>query len=283
MGGESREELLSLFEVNTSQVRGPRPGRGGGTCYVAYAPVRSTRKSAIMARVEIDAFEGLDGVAGEQRLAISIVALGLLGILLLWWQLHRDARLADQIRASEERFRSITQAALHPIVVTDEEGRITYWNDAAERTFGYQRSDVLEQDLLERLVPARLHDDYRKSLPFITGRSRSHEPGPGRTMEMVAVRRDDQEIPVELSVSMFQLEGRWHAVGVMSDLTSRKWYEAQLEEARPALADARRHRRGADAGTVRRGHARRLPFRALEPAPGSGGSGSLILRFRQRC
>ena len=39
----------------------------------------------------------------EQRLAISIVALGLMGILLLWWQLHREARIADQIRASEEK------------------------------------------------------------------------------------------------------------------------------------------------------------------------------------
>ena len=181
-----------------------------------------------MARVEIDAFGGLDGVAGEQRLAISIVALGLLGILLLWWQLHREARIADQIRASEERFRGITQAALHPIVVTDEEGRITYWNDAAERTFGYQRTEVLDQDLLERLVPARFHEDYRKALPFGPGGSRA--PGLGRTMELAAIRRDGEEIPVELNVSAFRLEGRWHAVGVMSDLSSRKWYEAQLEE-----------------------------------------------------
>ena len=67
------------------------------------------------------------------------------GIFLLWWQLLREARSADQIRASEEKFRGITQAALHPIVVTDEEGRITYWNDAAERTFGYQREEVLDQ------------------------------------------------------------------------------------------------------------------------------------------
>ena len=181
-----------------------------------------------MVRVEIDAFEGLDGVAGEQRLAISIVALGLMGILLLWWQLHREARIADQIRASEERFRGITQAALHPIVVTDDEGRITYWNDAAERTFGYQRSEVLEQGLLDRLVPARLHEDYRRALPFVPGTDQT--AGLGRTMEMAAIRRDGEEIPVELSVSTFRLDGRWHTVGVMSDLTSRKWYEAQLEE-----------------------------------------------------
>ena len=32
-------------------------------------------------------------------------------------------------------------------------------------------------------------------------------------MELAAVRRDGEEIPVELSVSAFRLDGRWHAVG----------------------------------------------------------------------
>ena len=246
-GGYERDhqEVLALFKTNTSLVRGPKTGRDGSSNYVAYAPIRGTGKAGTMVRVEIDAFEGLAGVAGEQRLAIGIVVLGLMGILLLWWQLHREARIADQIRASEERFRGITQAALHPIVVTDEEGRITYWNDAAERTFGYRRSEVLEQALLDRLVPARLHDDYRKSLPFVPGRAQ--EPGPGRTMEMAAVRRDGQEIPVELSVSTFRLDGRWHAVGVMSDLTLPKMVRGPAGGACTALADACRDRRRADA------------------------------------
>ena len=126
----------------------------GPTSYVGLRPgpgARGNRRSWCASR---SSPEGLDGVAGEERLAIGIVVLGLAGILLLWWQLHREARIADQIRDSEERFRSITQAALHPIVVTDDEGRITYWNDAAERTFGYRREEVLERSLLESLVPA---------------------------------------------------------------------------------------------------------------------------------
>ena len=116
---------------------------------------RNAAKSPAMICVEIDAAEGLDGVAGEERLAVGIVVLVLAGILLLWWQLHREARIADQVRDSEERFRSITQAALHPIVVTDDEGRITYWNDAAERTFGYRREEVLEPEVARRASSRR--------------------------------------------------------------------------------------------------------------------------------
>ena len=93
-----------------------------------------------------------------------------LGILLLWWQLHREARIADQVRASEERFRGITQAALHPIVVTDDEGRITYWNDAAERTFGYQRYEVLEATICSsRLVPGGFMRTTRELSPSVPG------------------------------------------------------------------------------------------------------------------
>ena len=94
-------------------VKGPT-GRDGSSNYVAFAPISRAGKAATMVCVEMDASEGFEGVAGEQRLAVSIVAISMAGIFLLWWQLRREARSADQIRASEEKFRGITQAALHP-------------------------------------------------------------------------------------------------------------------------------------------------------------------------
>ena len=195
-------EVLSLFEINSSIAQGPTTSLGGDSHYVAYAPIRGTGKAATMVCVEMDVPEGLEGVAGEQRLAVGIVVLSMAGILLLWWQLHREARITDQIRASEEKFRGITQAALHPIVVTDDEGRITYWNDAAERTFGYRRQEVLDQPLVDRLVPPRLHDDYRQALTDHSGlgrknRARSHH-GTGGTPEK---RRGDSHRVERLGVS----------------------------------------------------------------------------------
>jgi PAS domain S-box-containing protein len=231
IGGFPRDharEILSLFEINTSLVLGPLAGRDRAPVYAGFAPVRNAARSPAMICVEIDAAGGLDGVAGEERLAVGIVTLSLAGILLLWWQLHREARIADQVRDSEERFRSITQAALHPIVVTDDEGRITYWNDAAERTFGYRREEVLNRESLGRLFPRGTLEESPIAFPFAwqTGQ----EPEVGKTLELAAIRKSGEEFPVELSVSAFHLRDRWHAVGVMSDLSSRKWYEAQLQE-----------------------------------------------------
>jgi PAS domain S-box-containing protein len=225
-GGEL-DQMLSFFEINTSLVEGPRLGKNGQNSYIAVAPVHAAR-TPIMIGVEADASNGLDGASTEERLAISIVALALAGILLLWWQLHREARNADQIRASEEKFRSITQASLHPMVVADEQGRITYWNDAAERTFGYRREEVLDQPFLDRLVPRRLHEKHQNGWPQPQGDESQQRPG--RTLELAAIRKDGTEFPIELSVSPFRLHGHRHTVGVLSDLTSRKWYEAEIEE-----------------------------------------------------
>ena len=95
-------------------------------------------------------------------------------------------------------------------------------------TFGYRREEVLGQPLLDRLVPPRLHDDYRRALPVVSGTDET--AGLGRIMELAAIRKNGEEFPIELSVSAFRLDDHWHAVGVMSDLSSRKWYEAELEE-----------------------------------------------------
>ena len=136
--------------------------------------------------------------------------------------------------------------------------------NAPSVTGGRRRSS---QELIELLIPARLREDYRKAFRFDPGDARV--PGPGKRMEMVAVRQDGEEIPIELNVSTFRLKDRWHAVGVMSDLSSRKWYEAQLEER------ARLSQTLAEIGGVLtreesiEAMLQGCTVRALEPAPGS--------------
>ena len=201
---------------------GTRPRR------IACASVRGNNKPPILVRIETDGLERSSGYLGWEMLTIGIVAIGLVWILLLWWQLHREARSAEKILASEEKFRGITQAALHPIVVTDDEGRISYWNNAAEETFGYHRQEALDHKLAELLIPERLREESQGSFPL--GGGSQDAPSPGKQLEMVAVRKDGREIPIELNASSFRLQNRWQTVGVMIDLSSRKWYEAQLEE-----------------------------------------------------
>ena len=46
----------------------------------------------------------------------------------------------------------------------DEDGRITEFNPAAERTFGFRRADVIGQPLADMIIPPSLRDAHRRGL-----------------------------------------------------------------------------------------------------------------------
>jgi signal transduction histidine kinase len=53
-----------------------------------------------------------------------------------------------------------------------------------------------------------------------------------------ALHKDGREIPVDLSLSSAQIRGRWHAVGILREITERKRAEETLRETNRELAQA---------------------------------------------
>ncbi|MBF0495480.1 MAG: PAS domain S-box protein [Deltaproteobacteria bacterium] len=53
------------------------------------------------------------------------------------------ATLDEALRSSEERNRTILDSNPDPVVVYDREGRVTYFNPAFARTFGWTLGDKL--------------------------------------------------------------------------------------------------------------------------------------------
>ncbi len=137
-------------------------------------------------------------------------------------------RVEHALRESEEKFHRITAVAQDAILMMDNDGRIVFWNTAAERIFGYTAQAALGQELHQLLAPERYHDDYRKG--FARFRGTGEGPVIGKTLELVARRQGGAEFPVELSVSALTLGDRWHAVGVLRDITERKQAEESLRE-----------------------------------------------------
>ena len=50
------------------------------------------------------------------------------------------------------------------------------------------------------------------------------------TLELSALRGNGERFPVELSLSSFQMDGRWHALGSVRDITERKMMEEELRQ-----------------------------------------------------
>ena len=120
---------------------------------------------------------------------------------------------------SEERFRAVSDTAQDAIVMIDSSGAVDYWNRAAERIFGYTKSEVLGKGVHQWLAPPRYRAKSNAAMPAFAATGRGGILG--RTLEMAALRKGGVEFPIELSVTSMRLGAQWHAVATIRDITER--------------------------------------------------------------
>src|SRR6185503_9524873 len=131
------------------------------------------------------------------------------GRVVRWYNLLIDIdernRAEQELRHSEARKAAILDSALECIVTIDHEGRITEFNPAAERTFGYRRDEVLGRQLADVIIPPALRESHRQGFAryLATGETRVL----GRRVEITAVRADGGEFPCELAITRIPLDG----------------------------------------------------------------------------
>ena len=134
-------------------------------------------------------------------------------------------RAVEALRESEEKFRSISSSAQDALIMMSSKGNITYWNEAAERIFGYTKKEAIDRDLHRLLVPKKYLEAFTKGFEDFKGTGQGRAIG--KTIEMSALRKDGREFSMELSLSSFQLQGQWHALGVIRDISDRKKAEKE--------------------------------------------------------
>lgn len=142
---------------------------------------------------------------------------------------HERLKVAfTALSTKEELLDKITGAALDGIVMLDDRGLVAFANRAAARLLGYTDNEFLGLDLHAHIIPPKQRKKaslgYRKFAR--TGRGIVV----GTTVSLDAVRKNGEPIPVELSISALDMNGRWHAIGVLRDMRGRKHMEQAREE-----------------------------------------------------
>ena len=134
----------------------------------------------------------------------------------------------ESLRVSETRLRAIADSAHDAIVMMNPEGKISFWNPAAETTLGYSREEAIGMNLHSLLVPERFLPAHYAAYPeFLrTGRGNAI----GKTLELPARHKDGREIMVDLALSAMCVDGEWHAIAILRDITKRKQAEQALQE-----------------------------------------------------
>ena len=145
-------------------------------------------------------------------------------------ELLRD-RAERVLRSTEERLAGILGNALDPVVVVDDDRRISFFNTAAERVFRCQAEAVLGRDV-ECIFSRHLKN-------LFTGYCLAIEPaaiGYRRTwlpeQALTARRLDGEEFPVDLTISPAKVSGRCCYTLILSDRSQRERAEEDLKRLR---------------------------------------------------
>src|SRR5580698_9818820 len=141
-----------------------------------------------------------------------------------------------ELKRSEVHKAAIVDSALDCIVTIDHEGCITEFNPAAEHTFGRRRDEVLGKHLADVIIPPSLREKQRQGFAryLATGEARML----GKRLEIMAVRADGSEFPVELAITRIPLEGPPSFTGYLRDITERRRARQELLRSEAFLAEA---------------------------------------------
>ncbi len=138
---------------------------------------------------------------------------------------HKRAK--DELRKSEARYRAVVNTASDAIITITPDGIIHSFNRGAERIFGYRAEEVIGQ-LFTLIMPERFREQCMLGLRRYL---ETHESRViGGTTELIGLRNDGGEFPVELSLGEVQEDGDRLFAAIIRDITERKRSEEALRQ-----------------------------------------------------
>ncbi|HEY0740109.1 MAG TPA: PAS domain-containing sensor histidine kinase [Chryseosolibacter sp.] len=133
---------------------------------------------------------------------------------------------------TNDAFREIFQSMSEGIVMVDPSGKIVIANPVAEQLFGY-RTGELNGLLMEVLLPERFRSGHVNFRKHFNANPHPRRMGAGR--DLLALRKDGTEFPVEISLSFTQVQGQLLVMAFISDISQRKEAEDALKRSEEQL------------------------------------------------
>ena len=126
----------------------------------------------------------------------------------------------DSLRVSKEKYHELINAMSESVWVIDFEGNFLDVNNSAAKTLGYTQEELLSFGI--RGIDSNLTQEQVKGLI-------SRLPNVGTQLfETIHTAKDGKQIPVEISSSIVQYQGKQAILSIARDITERKKTEASL-------------------------------------------------------
>lgn len=135
------------------------------------------------------------------------------------------AHLLDQpTTVTDAALSALVHQLADAVVLADADGTIVFWNDAAERLFGWSAPEAVGQSL-DLIIPdrqrARHWHGYRRVMT--TG----HTDYGDRLLEVPALHRDGRRLSVAFTVTLLRHAGERspHGIAAVMRDETRRWQE----------------------------------------------------------
>jgi adenylate cyclase len=150
------------------------------------------------------------------------------GIVSIQTDITEHTAAEEKMRFSRQRLRDMIDSAPDAIVSVDMAGKVLTWNRRAARMFGYTAKEIAGKSLVG-LMPERFRDGHSAGLARANtgGKNRMF----GAMMELVGLRKNGEEFPIELTLSSTMREDKRIHTGIIRDVSA-------LSQAKKALRDS---------------------------------------------
>ncbi len=134
----------------------------------------------------------------------------------------------QELALEVDKFRQIVENASDAVVSINQNHEVVFMNRAAEKMFGYRRSEILGGDL-SPLIPRKHRENHRH---YVERFVRTRRPRlMGHVAEVEAERRDGSLFPMSISFSLAESENDLLLTAVMRDLSAEKNLARKVKEA----------------------------------------------------
>jgi PAS domain S-box-containing protein len=168
--------------------------------------------------------------AAEVRASLTHDDNGRVGGMMM---VFRDITRLDRAEAEMRRLAAIVESSSGAIIGKTLSGRITSWNAAAERLFGYRAAEVLGQPIQMLFPPERAAEEMRILVELAQGRSVA-------PFDTVRLARDGSRLHLSVSISSIR-DVSGNIVGaskIARDISAQRHAEAALRTSQRRLGFA---------------------------------------------